>query len=416
MMHVCSRDDCKPANVSGPSAKCGRCGKIGFLFCHGFTMHGNDYVKCELPNGSKLVLSLTSFHWVCQACSTAGMVITSTGPMTPKPSNNNNSKEKVTIVSTLNEIKKMLSKNQEEVIERLDEIGPAVMKNETECRSIIMKLDSEERQNSFKNGRDLANLMFKRQQPSVYEIANGNEKSTTNNTPKQRTYATVLQSKLVVKPQLSSSTTTPSKRKRDTEIALIENASQSVIQKAKIPTPKKGTKIAQIGKPLEIRTIEPKKTNPLTKSIRIAGLHPETTTEEVDKYIIENSPVTDTTKFKCFKLVKKDQDVSKMSFVSFKINVSPDDFDKLIDVNIWPSYVNIREFVQISPPKPTLEQFLPRTLAHKSSPVHRSKIAKPDQPNGNTSNEKAEDMEILVVESSTKNGSTEADLIKLAAE
>lgn len=93
-----------------------------------------------------------------------------------------------------------------------------------------------------------------------------------------------------------------------------------------------------------------------------------------------------------------------MSYVSFKIDVSPDDFAALADVNIWPINVNVREFVRMTPPRPTLGQFLPRSSPNNSSPEHQSKVAKVDQRIEDLpSNNDATAMETEATQSSPKN-------------
>lgn len=166
----------------------------------------------------------------------------------------------------------------------------------------------------------------------------------------------------------------------------LKNSTSKIIQTKKIPTPKRGTKNAQIGKPLDTRKFEPRKLNPLTKAIHVSGFHPDTKTDELAEYIIAHSNVTEKTNFNCFKLIKKDQDISKMSFISFKINVTPDDFEKFINVDIWPEQINIREFVTMTPPKPMLGQFLQRQSPSKISPSQQSKIQKVDPTNESKNN------------------------------
>lgn len=66
--------------------------------------------------------------------------------------------------------------------------------------------------------------------------------------PKTNSYSTVLQSKLPATPQPDL----PSQRKRETHITLIDNASAKTVQSVKLPTPQKGKKNVQIGRPIEV--------------------------------------------------------------------------------------------------------------------------------------------------------------------
>lgn len=101
-----------------------------------------------------------------------------------------------------------------------------------------------------------------------------------------------------------------------------------------------------------------RKSNPLSKSIWISKFHPTTKPKELENYIVENTPVTNKAEFKCIRLVKKDQDET-ISYVSFKIEVSPESYAILINPEKWPQDKQIREFVNLSPPKPSLGDFLP---------------------------------------------------------
>lgn len=222
--------------------------------------------------------------------------------------------------------------------------------------------------------RDLAKKVFNSKQNDTAETFGENKervypqlntpknKTTKTNTPKQKLYSTVLQSKLPVTPQ----TDTPSQRKREKHVLLIDNSSSTTVESVKIPTPKQGKKNVQIGRPVEERQSVSRKVNPLSESIWISKFHPETTPEELENYIIEHTGVNDKSKFKCVKLVKKDSDITKLSYVSFKIDATPEVYDILNDPENWPSDKQIRPFVKITPPKRTLNDFVPQ----KSNPAN----------------------------------------------
>lgn len=127
----------------------------------------------------------------------------------------------------------------------------------------------------------------------------------------------------------------------------------------KFPSPKQGTKEVQIGQPVVERERIPRSVNPLSKSIWISRFHPETKPEEIENYIVNHTDAKDKTKFKCTMLVKKDADISKMSFVSYKIDTTPEVYDILIDPENWPNNKHIREFVKIAPTKLKMSDFAP---------------------------------------------------------
>lgn len=181
---------------------------------------------------------------------------------------------------------------------------------------------------------------------------NGKSQKTPIRASRVSTYSTVLKS------VQSTGTPTAAKSKRN-ELALIENASRKTVSSVKIPSPKNGTKNAQIGKPLEVRPSKQHTENPFSKSLWVSRFHPDTTVEEIASYITESTPLNDSSKFRCTKLVKKDQEISKMSFVSFKIDVSPEDYDIIVQPEYWPANNSVREFKKIQPPK--TDQWIPRS-------------------------------------------------------
>lgn len=140
------------------------------------------------------------------------------------------------------------------------------------------------------------------------------------------------------------------------------------MKSAIFPSPKQGKKNVQIGRPVSVPQRVPRNANPLTKAIWVSKFHPETKPEEVEKYIIENTEVKDATKFKCTMLIKKDADISKMSFVSYKIDASPEVYDTLIDPENWPSDKHVREFVKLSPPKLAINDFMPLNERNARTP------------------------------------------------
>ena len=52
--------------------------------------------------------------------------------------------------------------------------------------------------------------------------------------------------------------------------------------------------------------------------------------------------------------MKKDRELTSLKFVSFKVEVNDEDFDHLMDPEIWPVDIRVREFLQ----KQTLGDYL----------------------------------------------------------
>lgn len=264
----------------------------------------------------------------------------------------------------LNAILSSLSDKMDHQTRLLNELGQNVCKvgndvvaTKNKSADVFNMVQSRFVKRDQQDLRDLAKDTFR-----PHKQITSQQQTGTPTFGSRRVYSTVVQSKLPVTPV----STTPSSRKRETHISLIDNATGTTVNSAKFPTPKQGKKNVQIGKPVEQRQNAPRKSNPLSKAIWISKFHPETTPDELENYIVENTEVKDTSKFKCSKLVKKDADIGKMSFVSFKIDVSSDVYDILINPDIWPQDKQIREFIKLLPPKQTLGEFMPLNGANAS--------------------------------------------------
>lgn len=132
---------------------------------------------------------------------------------------------------------------------------------------------------------------------------------------------------------------------------------QSQSLKPKFPETKMGTKsnekvLKVVPKPNRVRDEKPK----FAKALYVSGLHPDTTTDQLADYIVSYTPVTDATKFKVHKMVKKGVDVSTLKFVSFKVEMNDDDLDILDNADLSDEGVRVREFTQA--PKTVLGDFL----------------------------------------------------------
>lgn len=311
-------------------------------------------------------------------------LLTSTGSVMSQsnaPINERNDKAKKTTNEQLYALLTTMAKKLDKQTCKIDEIstnvgavGIGIMETQKKSDDVYNIVYSRLMLREQQDLRDLAKEVFNSKQNETAETFGENKervypqlntpknKTTKTNTPKQKLYSTVLQSKLPVTPQ----TDTPSQRKREKHILLIDNSSSTTVESVKIPTPKQGKKNVQIGRPVEERQSVSRKVNPLSESIWISKFHPETTPEELENYIIEHTGVNDKSKFKCVKLVKKDSDITKLSYVSFKIDATPEVYDILNDPENWPSDKQIRPFVKITPPKRTLNDFVPQ----KSNPTN----------------------------------------------
>lgn len=353
MAHTCSRDDCNPSNTAGPKASCVKCNKQCFLQCYGIEKYSNDFVKITI-NDATVIFETSNINFVCANCDTKGVIVTSKPKPKPKtsttqtpstPSSKDQHKQLLTEIKVLLKVNGKKIDDVKEIVEEgrsnstksgktIDEVKQIVQENHSVSKGIFNKMT-----------RPALSSTTPRASPIRPQKTNDSDYPSFSEILKRR-------------PATQHKTPLANKRKRD-EIELVNMKTSETVARVKLPETKTGKKNQMIGKPIEPKPMYKKLANPMTKSIWVSGVHPETTTEEIGEYIVNNTSVTDKTKFKCTKLVKKDQDMSKMSFISFKIDVSPDDFDLLIDPEQWPSTVKIREFIKLSPPKTTFGRFLP---------------------------------------------------------
>lgn len=74
--------------------------------------------------------------------------------------------------------------------------------------------------------------------------------------------------------------------------------------------------------------------------------------------------------------MKKGQDLSTLKFVSFKVAVNQDEFDVLMDPDVWPENVMVREFLQ----NVTLGDYFPalpnRNEKNQKSPIEQMNAEK----------------------------------------
>lgn len=81
------------------------------------------------------------------------------------------------------------------------------------------------------------------------------------------------------------------------------------------------------------------------RSLWVSRFHPDTTVEQMRDYIVNATGNNDMEQFNCIKLVKRDADLSALHFVSFKIEMNEELFVAMSDPGKWPKYVLLREFL-----------------------------------------------------------------------
>lgn len=134
----------------------------------------------------------------------------------------------------------------------------------------------------------------------------------------------------------------PSAKRKRTEKPTA-NAPSKVIAPMKfvVPKAKTGTKSTATGLSAAPKR-EPKPN--FTKSVWVGQLDNTTTESDVAAYIKENTLLSSNSQFRVRSLLKKGKDASKMNFVSFKIDVTEEHFDMMMDPDIWPVGSEVRQF------------------------------------------------------------------------
>lgn len=325
--HSCDREKCPPTYVSGPKSNCFLCKKLCYFQCYGLIsgVSLNYYMNLSTEtNADKPFTPMSNIQFICSAC------VTTVNSGTQMPAvesasggsgrNTPNSSSKVTMKSIMTELSKMqgLMENVQatacENNKKLNTIDAATNEIRLNAQAILKKTD-------------MPNQIPQVHQPNLFSpllLSHG------------------VQSKSSYSAALRTNTTpinTP-KRRRD------ENES---MRPTNVPKPKVGTRVNAIGLSV-VRLPTPKPRNEIRKfekAIWISRLNPSTTPEEILEYISANTAVTDVSKLNCHKLVKKDRDLSTLSFVSFKIEMNTDDFNILCDPSVWHEGVMVREFLEV---------------------------------------------------------------------
>lgn len=77
------------------------------------------------------------------------------------------------------------------------------------------------------------------------------------------------------------------------------------------------------------------------------------------EYVSSNTPLKDPSKYFCKKLVKKDLDLTKLTYMAFRIDVTEDDFGVINNPDYWPTDTSVRAFIRVENPTPRLFAAIP---------------------------------------------------------
>lgn len=297
--HICSRDECLPVNVSGQKIRCFLCAATCFAKC--YNIMENFYEACAPgdPFDDK-----SNIQFICSYCldnpNKFAELVERTGSNDP---------EKTVILTELTEIKL-----------KLDELHTMSADTNKKCHAI------EQSSVHRKPGLSFAEVVRKNKEGGSSPIAYRAPKRGRVESP------TATANKIVL-PKIKQTT------KSGTRDMVI------------------GPALPQIASSSSARPV-PGLSN--MKSIWVSRFHPDTSIDDVMKHIAGAVVNIDLARVTCRKLVKRGTDLSTLNFVSFKIDADVILFDDLLNPDIWPEYIKIREFFDITKKSSTLE---PSSLA-----------------------------------------------------
>lgn len=313
MAHVCNRDSCPTPNISGPKTNCIKCKKLCYLQCYGAEKSSKGMIRFKLQNDLTIYMETRNAQFACGVCVLEGNVIVQT---TMQLAQKTETKESDVVDVTNVQLMEALKTG---FVELKEHINAKVEKNQTDVKQCMNEITE-----------------------TVKKASMGNEQ--LNGTFNRPSYTSVLKSKR----KIVFTTPASSKRRRPDDSANKTNCDENETTKqlkTAVPKPKLGRSAAVIGQ--KPKAME-QRLNGFEKSLRVGGLDPSVTVDVLCDYIVKNTSLTDKSKFRCTMLVKKGQDLSLLSYVSAKVDVSPENFELLTNMDLWPNYVTVREFVRMN--------------------------------------------------------------------
>lgn len=280
---------------------------------------------------------------------------TNTGTGSKKPTN----EQIFALLTTISGKMDVQTNKIDEIGHNLSDVEKVVVETNGKSDGLIKLVQSRTNFTNQNIIRNLAKDAFRPQPTKQQQTPNGTTNAELGSTSVYRQkYSTVVKSQLLVTPRPENG----QQRKRQKTISLIDNETGTTIETATLPSPQQGTKDIELGKPVERPKTERKTAshnlNTLSEAFCVSNFHPETTTEEIENYIIEHTQVKDKSKFKVTKMVKRDADLTQLTYVTFKIDIAPQFYSILYDCNNWPKNKTVREFRKMLPPKPKINDFI----------------------------------------------------------
>ncbi|RYE04932.1 MAG: hypothetical protein EOP33_08115 [Rickettsiaceae bacterium] len=369
--HICDREKCDFKSVQGPKTTCIKCGKICFLLCFGFEKCGFGGIKLKLNSESYIGLDPNSMHFTCANCDSVFLddvvndkmqttpVSTPIGQMSNKMSTQNqttttkssDTPDKSTqnpLISYLRTDISKIAKQMKIVIETVKTNSTnafALKEICTDTNAIIKSLSEKSTEQhtvlntvadqiKTRNSNTMATPVS-RFSSNEFPDLQSSKRKRKNDSPIKQTFATTAQ-KMNSRPQsneLNEEVKVAVKKRQLIDGNSAKNGLGNAVSLGKPPT----VKISR----------------PILKSMYVSRMENTITVDAVTNYIKQNVTITNDKDLNVRLLVKEDQPIEKLSFVSFRVSCTPELYEKLFDSSFWPRHVKIGEFYDNPRPKRT---------------------------------------------------------------
>ncbi|RYE21729.1 MAG: hypothetical protein EOP42_25465 [Sphingobacteriaceae bacterium] len=369
--HICDREKCDSKSVQGPKTTCIKCGKIYFLLCFGFEKCGFGGIKLKLNSECCIGLDPNSINFTCPNCDSVFLndvvndrmqttpVSTPIGRMPNKMSSQSkttttkstDTPEKPTqnpLITHLRADISKVAKQMQIVIETVKSnstIAYALKEICTDTNAVVKSLSDKSTEHhtvlntvadqiKTHNPNNMAPPVSRFSSDEFPDIRSSKRKRK-NDSPTKQTFATTAQ-------QMNSR---PQSNELNEEVKIAVKKRQLIAGNSA----KNGLGNAvPLGKPPTVKILRP-----ILKSMYVSRMENTVTADEVTNYIKQNVTVTNDKDLNVRLLVKKDQPIEKLSFVSFRVSCTPELHEKLFDSSFWPRHVKIGEFYDNPRPKRT---------------------------------------------------------------
>lgn len=316
---ICSRDDCPPSNIKKDgTVNCGKCNTIIHLMCIGISKTAS-----EVQISKNVIV-------VCNACVRYDNDSVSPAYFTPKSSKARTQRSILEFAHPCSTDDK-----SEDILTLLKEIKSSVMEHRNETKSYASVLSEI---------KGVSEQIASANKPLFSSVSASNIPfNADSNFPP---LGTSTRKRRMDNPTLSSFTP---KRSRVDKKAVSQKSS---FVGRRLTSGTNANLNHGLGSPVieQSGTRNPHRgfVDNFSKSLYVSKLKPSVTVESIATYLKESVPGITDDMFALRRLVKKDQNLDVLNFISFRLNCNDDLFNRLSDPSFWPAHVMIGEFIEKS--------------------------------------------------------------------